>query len=190
MTKLLNKRDTPQLLFDVDECSVVLFQTGNGRKSKSVHMLRGKRAMMKQKNCNKYKRVTVIAAASQMGVEAYLISNLAGTTIATYMGFLLHAVFPKAAARNEHICIMQDNLSSHTAPEVARLCHARGHLLVNRPKKRPDMAPIEHVFSNLKMYLDRHVRVLTEDNLKQHIRRGLQQVTAHSCQGYFRHCGY
>jgi hypothetical protein len=61
---------SPQLLFDVDECSVVLFQTGDGRKSKSVHMIRGKRAMMKQKMCNRYMRQCSPAQCSSLAPSA------------------------------------------------------------------------------------------------------------------------
>ena len=66
---------------------------------------------------------------------------------------------------------------------------AHGASLLYLPSYRPDLNPIELVFSKLKRML-RSASMRTVDALRNAVGRLLNNFTAAECANYLRHCGY
>jgi len=82
-----------------------------------------------------------------------------------------------------------DNVRFHKREGVEALIHARGASLLWLPAYSPDLSPIEHAFSKLKVWL-RRVKALTQEALLQAIAESLQMITESDTLSWFIHCGY
>jgi transposase len=85
--------------------------------------------------------------------------------------------------------VVLDNWSVHKSPRARELIEARGCWLLFLPTYRPDLNPIEGMFSKLKAFL-RRVGARSRDVLDAAIGAGLAMVSGSDAQGWFERCGY
>lgn len=105
---------------------------------------------------------------------------------------------PAFAAYIEHILgptlrpgqiVLVDNLSAHTAPQIAELVAARGCRLWFLPAYSPDLSPIELAIAKVKSVL-RSIGARTMEALSQAVATALSQISEADAVAFFRHCGY
>jgi len=85
--------------------------------------------------------------------------------------------------------VVMDNLSSHKAQAIRESIEAAQCQLLFLPTYSPDLSPIEPAFGKLKEFL-RAAGARTQEALDKAIVQGLDAITAHDAQGWFRHSGY
>jgi transposase len=106
--------------------------------------------------------------------------SVSGWVFEAYVDWLL-----APALRPGNILVM-DNLSSHKSPAVLEKIEATGAEIRFLPPCRPDLNPIEQIFSKIKAYLCR-LAVRTERNA---IAKAIETVTPVDCLNCFRNSGY
>ncbi len=86
--------------------------------------------------------------------------------------------------------VVMDDLACHEAAEAARLIEAAGASVRYLPSYRPDLNPIERLFSKLKAALRSAAAARTVDALVEAMGEGLRAVRAADIRGWFAHSGY
>jgi transposase len=76
----------------------------------------------------------------------------------------------------------------HKTRAVRELIEAAGCEVRFLPPSSPDFSPIEQAFAKLKAAL-RRANARTRRALEDAIAAGLETITAHDAQAWFRHCG-
>ncbi len=82
-----------------------------------------------------------------------------------------------------------DNLSSHKSAAVVQAIEAAGPSVWFLPPYRPDLNPIEKLWSKVKSWL-RKTRPPNFDTIGDELARVLRTVTPAECGNYFASCGY
>ncbi len=82
-----------------------------------------------------------------------------------------------------------DNLSSHKGGRIGALIEAAGAELRYLPPYRPDLNPIEQVFSTIKQ-LRLSLARRTQDALRHSMQSVLAVVTSTDAANCYRHAGY
>ena len=131
------------------------------------------------------KRTTLIAAMTTDGMGPVMLLE-GGVDTAAFTVYIRECLCP--SLRPGQLVIM-DNLSSHKAPSIREYIEAVPCRLHFLPTYSPDVSPIEPAFAKLKEYL-RAAGARTQDALDKAIVQGLDAITAHDAQGWFRHSGY
>lgn len=85
--------------------------------------------------------------------------------------------------------VVRDNLAGPKTAEVERLIRSTGAAMRYPPAYRPDLNPIEPLFSKLKVFL-RSAAARTVDALIEAMGDALRAVTTGDLLGWFNHCGY
>lgn len=85
--------------------------------------------------------------------------------------------------------VVMDQLGVHKNAEVRNAIAARGCKVVFLPSYSPDLNPIEHAFSKLKLFVKR-TAARARSALDAAIAAALQTVTLSDVQGWFKHAGY
>jgi transposase len=127
---------------------------------------------------------TMVSAISLVGVVSSLVFEGAtdAEAFATYVEQLLA---PKLRPGD---VVILDNLSSHKTARVRQALERVGARPLFLPPYSPDLNPIEKMWSKVKSYL-RSAAQRTMEGLWQAIGRGLNQVNADDCRGFFASCG-
>jgi transposase len=84
--------------------------------------------------------------------------------------------------------VLWDNLGVPKNRAVRELIEAAGCEVRFPPPSSPDFSPIERAFAKLKAAL-RRANARTRPALEDAIVAGLETITAHDAQAWFRHCG-
>jgi len=85
--------------------------------------------------------------------------------------------------------VIMDSLSSHKRARVAELIESKQARLRYLPPYRPDLNPIELVFSKIQQLL-RSLAARSRDALWSAMQKVLDAVTANDATNCFRHAGY
>ena len=129
--------------------------------------------------------VTLVAAMSPTGITAAMTMSGAADGEVWHL-FVRQILLPSLRPGQIVLC---DNLSVHKHLGVRQLIEAAGCQVRFLPPYSPDFSPIEHAFSKLKTRL-RQTNARTRPALEATIADGLQTITSHDAQAWFRHCGY
>jgi transposase len=134
-----------------------------------------------------WKVVTLTAAVRLGGVpEAACLAFDGATDTACFEAYVAGCLAP--ALRPGDI-VVRDNLACPTTAAVARLIAAAGAEVRYLPAYRPDLNPIEKLFSKLKAYL-RKAAARTVDGLIAAMGEALRGVNPGDILGWFAHSGY
>jgi transposase len=109
-----------------------------------------------------------------------------GTDSAAFATYIEHVLGPTL---REGQIVLVDNLSAHTAPQIAELLAARGCRLWFLPAYSPDLSPIELAIAKIKSVL-RSIGARTAEALSQAVVQALSQISKDDAVAFFRHCGY
>ena len=134
---------------------------------------------------NRGPNTTILGALSPQGVQAAMTLEGAADTIA-FEVFIEQVLAPTLQPGQT---VVMDNLSIHKSQTTRQLIEKCGCTLLFLPAYSPDFSPIEQAWSKLKTYL-RRVGARTKEALEAAIGDGLQFITPHDAQGWFKHCGY
>lgn len=128
---------------------------------------------------------TIIASLHPdgMGPSMQLSGGTDSAAFATYIEQVLGPTL-----RSGQI-VLVDNLSAHTAPQIAELLAARGCGLWFLPSYSPDLSPIEMAIAKIKSVL-RSIGARTAEALSQAVAQALSQISKADAVAFFRHCGY
>ncbi len=85
--------------------------------------------------------------------------------------------------------VVMDNLSSDKSAAVVQAIEAAGPSVWFLPPYRPDLNPIEKLWSKVKSWL-RKTRPPNFDAIGDELARVLRTVTPAECGNYFASCGY
>jgi len=128
---------------------------------------------------------TVIASLQLSGMGPSMrISG--GTDTPVFLAYIEQVLGP--TLRPGQIVLL-DNLSAHTAPQIAASLAERGCQLWFVPPYSPDFSPIELAFAKIKSIL-RSIGARTVEALEEAIATALRQISASEAAAFFRHCGY
>ena len=109
-----------------------------------------------------------------------------GTDSAAFATYIEHVLGP--TLRPGQIVLL-DNLSAHTAPQIAALLAARDCRLWFLPAYSPDLSPIEMAIAKIKSVL-RSIGARTAEALSHAVAQALSQISKADAVALFRHCGY
>jgi transposase len=172
------KLDAPRLVF-VDESG-----TNLGLTPRYGRAPRGQRVVGVAPR-NHGPNVTLLAAMSVEGITAAMTMTgpADGEVVALFVPQILLPVLRPGQI------VIWDNLGAHKNVQLQQLIAERGCAGRFLPPYSPDFAPIEHAFSKLKTRL-RQANARTRPALEAAIAAGLQTITPHDAQAWFRNCGY
>ena len=85
--------------------------------------------------------------------------------------------------------LVMDNMKSHHAKTVKNLLDSSGVRYIYLPPYRPDLNPIEKLWSKVKSFL-RKFKARTLDALPNAIQHAFQTVSPSDCSGWFKFCDY
>ncbi len=85
--------------------------------------------------------------------------------------------------------VIADNLNVHKSEIAKRLVEDRGASYIALPAYRPDLNPIEKMWSKIKQFL-RGVKARTSEALEKAIASALATITPEDAEGWFASCGY
>ena len=92
---------------------------------------------------------------------------------------------------NRHSVVIMDNASIHHMEQITDMIHGVGALVRWLPPYRPDLNPIEEVFSQVKSYLKANESVyLSTSSPRRIISMAFNTVSHDHCINYVRHAGY
>ena len=127
-----------------------------------------------------------IIASLHLGGMGPSMQLSGGTDSAAFASYIEHVLGP--TLRPGQI-VLVDNLSAHTAPQIAELLAARGCRLWFLPAYSPDLSPIEQAIAKIKSVL-RSIGARTAEALSQAVAQALSQISKNDAVAFFRHCGY
>jgi transposase len=128
---------------------------------------------------------TIIASLHPGGIGPSMQLS-GGTDSPAFAAYIEHILGP--TLRPGQI-VLVDNLSAHTAPQIAELVAARGCRLWFLPTYSPDLSPIELAIAKVKSVL-RSIGARTMEALSQAVATALSQISEADAVAFFRHCGY
>lgn len=171
-------------LIDIDESGVHLYDANR----RYGHNQRGHRIEVGGHSTNPGKRYNIIAAVGvNEGVFVRWVLE-ENNNKHTMMVFLKLWLLPRI--RGQQRILMWDNASFHLGDKLRRAIESEGHLLLQRPPYSPDFAPIESLFSKMKMYLRSISHEVNETTIKRKIYEGIDAVTPGDVAGWFVNCHY
>ena len=85
--------------------------------------------------------------------------------------------------------LILDNVNFHKLSSIIEAIESVGVSVVFLPQYSPELNPIENMWSKLKAYL-KTKKVKTLNELKKHLKTGLERITEYDCESWFDHCGY
>ena len=119
-----------------------------------------------------------------MTEQALLISDSVNQNAFLY--FLEFVLWPTLT---EGSVLVMDNWSVHHGEVVRDLAERFGCELLYLPTYSPDFNPIEHLFTQLKMFV-KALRPNTSDTLTAVFGEALTAVSPQNVRNSYRHCGY
>ena len=131
------------------------------------------------------KNITLVAAITLSGVIAamYCICTFNGEGFGAFVeNFLIPALKPGQI-------LILDNVNFHKLSSIIEAIESVGVSVVFLPQYSPELNPIENMWSKLKAYL-KSKKVQTLNELKKHLKTGLERITEYDCESWFDHCGY
>jgi transposase len=133
---------------------------------------------------NRGRVLTLIGALSLDGFEV-LVPVEGATTAPVFREFVQFHLAPLLRPGD---VVVLDKLGAHRAKGVLELIEACGAKRIFLPSYSPDLNPIEHGWSKVKLIL-RHRKARTRSNLHAAARKAIQSVTPSDAAGWFKHCG-
>lgn len=132
--------------------------------------------------------MTTLTAAVRLDglIEPACQARPQATNAFWFVHYVTHCLIP--SLRPGDIVIM-DNLSSHKAAEVMRLIESVGARVRYLPAYRPDLNPIEALFSKLEEAL-RSAKAREFAALIAAMGEALRSVSRRDIEGWFGHCDY
>lgn len=128
--------------------------------------------------------VTLICGLRLSGVVAPLVIE-GVTDTAAFQTYVAQALGPQLSPGD---VVIWDNLKPHKAPQVVHAVEGAGAHVEPLPPYRPDLTPIEEMFSKVKEFL-RSAAARTTDALIDATGAGLQRVSLQDILGWFGSCG-
>lgn len=163
----------------VDECGAQTTIT-----PRYVRAPRGQRAYGRAPHNHRH-NITLVAALTHGGVGATMVIEGAmnGPAFVAYLEQQLVPRLPRGQI------VVRDNLGVHHAPVVRERVEAAGCRVASLSAYSPDLNPIEHAFSKVKVRV-RRAEARTHAWLVDAFGEALDTVTAQDAYGWIKHSGY
>ncbi len=145
---------------------------------------RGQRAYAVTRR-NYGQNVTLLAGLRLGGIQAPMVIEGA-TTTAVFEAYVEQVLVPTLEPDD---VVILDNLAAHKSNLTRQRIEACGAHLLFLPPYSPDLSPIEHAFSKIKLFL-RRAKAQTFDALLDAIVQALDAVSWSDTVGWFSDCGF
>ncbi|KAG2213201.1 hypothetical protein INT47_011350 [Mucor saturninus] len=125
---------------------------------------------------------------SYHGVEDVSVKIVKGGTTGDIFREFVRGIMKKLDDTNAgpHFFVM-DNASIHKTPAVKELLKNSNHQMCLLPPYSPFLNPIEECFSKLKTLVKRKPNLKGKEELVEHIRQTIHQISEENCQGWIDH---
>jgi transposase len=130
-------------------------------------------------------KLTVVGAVALDGVRC-LMAYEGGTTRQAFLRFVNEALVPSLYPGD---VVVMDNLGAHYSEGVREAIQAVGAQVLYLPPYSPELNPIEHTWSKLKILL-RRAEARTLKTLASALAFSSTKISKSDLSGWFSHCGY